>query len=95
MSHGDDATLPDSKGFESLARIRALVSDTPIVLLMEPGDESLLVSAISNGAYDCLVKSQINPTSLRRTLHCVFERKRWERIRRETARPWGRNFLII
>ncbi len=80
-----DATLPDSEGFEGLERIRAFIPDTPIVLLVDSSDESFLISAISNGAQDYLVKSQLDAISLRRTLHCAFERKRWERIRREAA----------
>ena len=55
--------------------------DTPIVLLMESNDESFSISAISNGAQDCLVKSEINAISLRRILHCAIERKRWEHAR--------------
>jgi len=89
-SSGPDLVLlgilpPERAGLEGLVQLCALVPDTPIVVLMDLNDESLVVRAISNGAQDCLVKDQINAASLSRILRCAVERKRCERTLREVA----------
>ena len=50
----------------------------PIVLLSDGDDEALALEAVKAGAQDCLVKSELAPAVLRRTLTHAIERKRSE-----------------
>jgi diguanylate cyclase (GGDEF)-like protein len=50
----------------------------PIVLLSDGDDEALALEAVKAGAQDCLVKSELAPALLRRTLTHAIERKRSE-----------------
>ena len=78
-------TMASAETREGLATIRATAPDVPIVLLMELHDEKFFIGAICNGAQDYLIKSEINSSSLSRTLRFAFERKRCEQARREIA----------
>jgi diguanylate cyclase (GGDEF)-like protein len=61
-----------------LAYVRLSAPDAPIVLLSGGEDETLALEAVKAGAQDCLVKSELGPALLRRTLTHAIERKRAE-----------------
>jgi diguanylate cyclase (GGDEF)-like protein len=73
-----DLTFPDAQGLEALAQVHTAAPDAPIVVLAEDVDEELAVRAIRLGAQDFLVKSEINPAMLRRSVSYAIERKRAE-----------------
>ena len=79
-----DLTLPDSRGTEGLARLRATVGDTPIIVLTGVNDDALALEAMRQGAQDYLIKGQIDADSLARAVRYAVERKRTDlRLQRE------------
>ncbi len=73
-----DFALPDSSGFESIAEIKRLTPDTPIVLLTGLDDEKTAVSALQSGAQDYLTKGHLDSRLLVRSLRHAIERTRAE-----------------
>jgi len=74
-----DYRLPDFDGIEVLAEIRKRTVDTAVVMVTGEGDERLAADLFRMGAYDYLVKSAIDPVSLRRCLDQVLLRRGLER----------------
>ncbi|NJM17615.1 MAG: hybrid sensor histidine kinase/response regulator [Richelia sp. SM1_7_0] len=70
-----DLTLPDSQGLESLKPLMIRAPYLPIVVLTNTNDEQLAIEAVRKGAQDYLVKRQINPQLLVRSLRYAVERK--------------------
>ncbi|MEM9924331.1 MAG: ATP-binding protein [Cyanobacteria bacterium P01_D01_bin.50] len=70
-----DLTLPDSQGLQSLKPLMAHAPCLPIVVLTNTNDEQLAIEAVRKGAQDYLVKRQINPQLLVRSLRYAIERK--------------------
>lgn len=73
-----DMNLPDSQGLESIKRIRAVAADVPVLVMTGVNDEALALQAVQAGAQDYLIKGQVNPTVLERTIRYSIERKRIE-----------------
>ncbi|MGQ0509916.1 MAG: two-component system response regulator [Betaproteobacteria bacterium] len=92
-----DLDLPDSVGVETVTALHRTAPDMPIVVLTGQPDEALGVAALRRGAQDYLIKGQVEPTLLARTLRHAIERKRLlveldrargeleERVRERTA----------
>jgi signal transduction histidine kinase len=80
-----DLTLPDSRGLETLSRIRDHDSQVPIVILSGHEDEALAVEAVQKGAQDYLFKNDIDH-SMVRSIRYALERKRIEEALRESNR---------
>ncbi|MEL6461901.1 MAG: hybrid sensor histidine kinase/response regulator [Cyanobacteria bacterium J06621_15] len=72
-----DLTLPDSQGLESLKPLMNRAPCLPIVVLTNINDEQLAIEAVRKGAQDYLVKRQINPQLLARSLRYAIERKEY------------------
>ncbi|MDY6901947.1 MAG: ATP-binding protein [Cyanobacteriota bacterium] len=72
-----DLTLPDSQGLESLKPLMARAPCLPIVVLTNTNDEKLAIEAVRQGAQDYLVKRQITPQLLIRSLRYAIERKEY------------------
>ena len=70
-----DYLLPDFDGVEVLAEVRKRKIDTAVIMVTGEGDERLAADLFRMGAYDYLVKSGIDPVSLRRTLDQVLMRR--------------------
>jgi len=70
-----DLTLPDSQGLESLEPLMQQAPGLPIVVLTNTNDAELAVEAVRRGAQDYLVKRQISPEVLVRSLRYAIERK--------------------
>lgn len=68
--------LPDSKGMVTFDRAYAFAPDVPIVVLTDEPDEEAAVSTVQAGAQDYLVKSEIGPAMLVRSLRHAIERHR-------------------
>jgi PAS domain S-box-containing protein len=71
-----DLTLPDSSGFETIAKIQTYAPHTPIVVLTGLNDEELAIKAVQEGAQDYLIKGQVDPRTLTRSLRYAIERQR-------------------
>ncbi len=71
-----DLNLPDSRGMETVARVRARVPEAPIVVATADADESLGIEAIQKGVQDYIVKGTLGPEELSRVLVLAIERKR-------------------
>lgn len=71
-----DMRLPDSDLPETVQRAAAAAPAVPIVVLTSLGDTEVGVRAMQDGAQDYLVKTQITPDMLVRSLRYAIERKR-------------------
>lgn len=71
-----DLKLPDSDLPDTVRRAVAAAPQLPIVVLTSLADVGLGVNAVKDGAQDYLVKSQITPDILLRSLRYAIERKR-------------------
>lgn len=69
-----DLCLPDSKGLNTLAEFYAAVPNIPIVVLTSHDDEDIGLQAVAKKAQDYLVKGQITPHLLKRTIRYAIER---------------------
>lgn len=73
-----DLGLPDSQGLETIRRAVAAMPGLPIIVFTGLDDEEVGVKAIQAGAQDYLVKGQVSPQLLGRTMRHALERKRLE-----------------
>jgi len=71
-----DLTLPDSEELDTFLKVRARAPKLPIVIATSLDDIKVAARAVEAGAQDYLVKSQINRTSLTRSLRYAIERIR-------------------
>jgi len=71
-----DLSLIDSSYSETLAQIDSLTSTCPIVVLTSLDDRSAMMNIINKGADDCLSKSNLNESSLERTIQ--YNLSRWK-----------------
>jgi len=79
-----DLGLPDSRGIETVRRLTDDGIETPIVILTGLRDPETAMQAIQEGAQDYLIKNDITPESVVRTMRYAIERKDNERqIRRQ------------
>lgn len=73
-----DLRLPDSDGFDALARLQAKSPRTPIVVLSGLHHEELAAQAVHLGAQDYLIKDELEYRLLVRSMQYAIERKRTE-----------------
>ncbi len=71
-----DLNVPDSRGFDTFANVRAVSPNLPIVLLTGTEDEGLGLRAVQEGAQDFLIKGQATPAAVVRSLRFAVERNR-------------------
>ena len=71
-----DLGLPDSQGLHTLTQTLTEASALPIVLLTGLDDKTIASAALQSGAQDYLVKGQVTPDLLERSLRYAVERKR-------------------
>jgi len=75
-----DLGLAEAHGLEVVRQVHVIAPRVSIVLLCDADDEPIAVQAIQQGAQDYLVKGQIEPRALKRTLLNAAERKALEEI---------------
>src|SRR5262245_46807607 len=63
-----DLQLPDSRGLDTFRRIQARAPALPVVVLSGFEDETAALTAVQEGAQDYLVKGQVNPAILEKTI---------------------------
>lgn len=71
-----DLTLPDSRGTETVERVRGQFPKAPIVVLTGLDDDAIGVEAVKSGAQDYLTKGHASGHLLARTLRHAIERQR-------------------
>jgi glutamate dehydrogenase (NAD(P)+) len=71
-----DLTLPDSEDLNTFFAVRALAPSIPIVISTGLDDVRVAAKAVEAGAQHYLVKTQLNRTSLTRSLRYALERTR-------------------
>jgi diguanylate cyclase (GGDEF)-like protein len=71
-----DLMLADSEGPVTFERASAVAPDVPIVILTDVDDQSVAVSALQGGAQDYLVRSEVTPEMVARSVRYAIERHR-------------------
>ena len=71
-----DLQLPDSHGLATFHRVQEAAPCVPVVVLSGFEDEDTALHAVQNGAQDYLVKGQVQPAELDRTVRYAIERNR-------------------
>lgn len=80
-----DLMLPDSRGIETFKTVNQHAPNTPIVVISALTEENLAIAAVREGAQDYLVKGEIVPKSLAKTIQYAIERKSiTEQLRQRT-----------
>ncbi len=69
-----DLSLPENKGLQSVQQMIEAAPRTPIIVLSSIPSDQLALNALHAGAQDFLVKGQIAPNELTRTLRHAMER---------------------
>jgi signal transduction histidine kinase len=90
-----DLSLPDSRGFETFARVHAAAPNLPIVVLSGLDDEALAVRAVQEGAQDYLVKGRVDGSTLLRSMRYAIERQRLEAARQDLERERDEFFSSV
>jgi len=81
-----DLRLPDAHDFEAVDAVVGAFPDVPVVV-MTSSDRSLAAEALQRGAQDYIMKGEVNPSLLSRSLTYAVSRKRAEvDLRRSDAR---------
>jgi sigma-B regulation protein RsbU (phosphoserine phosphatase) len=73
-----DICVPDGAGLANLALIKAQTLPPPIIALGDSDDEIVALEAMRTGALDYLVKSQLTPAWLERSIRYSIERHRMD-----------------
>ena len=73
-----DLTLRDSSGLDTCLQVHQHSPTLPIVVLTSVDDESFALDALKAGAQDYLLKAEIAPTLLARSIQYAIERNRAE-----------------
>jgi len=71
-----DLSLPDSQGVQTVRDLVGRYPHLPLVVLTSSDDQELALEALRAGAQDFLVKGEIDPEDLGRSLRYAMERHR-------------------
>lgn len=82
-----DLMLPDSAGLDTFRAVHKACPDVPVVLLTGLSDENLAARAVREGAQDYLVKGQVDPAVLVRSMRYAVERHVAERSFKPACKP--------
>jgi two-component system sensor histidine kinase UhpB len=83
-----DLTLPDERGEELIRKIMELAGDKPVVALTGFSDLDFSIRSLSLGISDYLVKDDMNPAILSKSIFYTIERKRIGRALRESEKRY-------
>ncbi len=79
-----DFSLPDGHGLDTLRRIQRVRPDLPVIVLTSLEDDEVAARAVAEGAQDWLVKRDVEPRLLTRSVRYAIERNRAERALRDS-----------
>ena len=71
-----DHMLPDSEGIVTFERTWAFAPDVPIVVMTGVDDEDIALATVQGGAQDYLVKGEVSPGMVVKSLRYAIERHR-------------------
>jgi two-component system cell cycle response regulator len=74
-----DLSLPDSQGIATVHAVRADAPDVPIVVVTSTADEQLAAQSLQAGAQDYLIKDEIDPRMLARSIRYAIDRHQLQR----------------
>ncbi len=74
-----DLAVPDGAGLGNIGLIRGQAPELPIIITGESADETIVLEAMHAGANDYVVKGQLSPGWLERSIRYALERKRMDR----------------
>ena len=75
-----DLAVPDGAGLGNVPVIKAGAPDLPIIVAGSADDEMVALEAVHAGANDYVVKNQLNPGWLERSIRYAIERHRLDQI---------------
>ena len=75
-----DVCVPDGAGLANISLIKAEAPRLPIIVAGDADDEKVAVEAVQAGAQDYLVKAQLNPGWLERSIRYAIERQRMDMV---------------
>lgn len=87
-----DLGLPDSIGLDTLSKVREAFPDIPVICLTGLEDEYLGYQAVQMGAQDYLIKIQVEPNLLYRSIIYAIERKKKDIILIESEERFQSTF---
>ena len=90
-----DLLLPDSRGIDTVLKVRARAPEVPIVVLTGLADETLGLKTLSHGAQDYVVKGNITGHALKRTISYAVERHRLMRSFRDVIESNPDGIVIV
>lgn len=71
-----DLSLPDAHGVETITRVVEVHGAPPVIVLTGNTDDEVALQAVSLGADDYLLKSEVSPSLVARTILYALERRR-------------------
>jgi sigma-B regulation protein RsbU (phosphoserine phosphatase) len=74
-----DMSLPDGAGLANVSLLQDKAPQLPIIVAGDSDDETVALEAVHAGAHDYLVKGQLTPSWLERSLRYAIERHRMDR----------------
>ena len=83
-----DISVLDGAGLGSIHLIRTQAPQLPIIVAGDTDDEIVALEAVHAGAQDYLVKSQLTPAWLERSIHYAIERRRMDTALIETEEKY-------
>jgi sigma-B regulation protein RsbU (phosphoserine phosphatase) len=75
-----DVSVPDGAGLANISLLKAEAPRMPIIAAGDADDETVAVEAVQAGAQDYLVKSQLTPGWLERSIRYAIERHRTDMV---------------
>jgi PAS domain S-box-containing protein len=99
-----DLSLPDAQELHGAHRLRAAFPELPVIVLTSLDDDRVAAGAVAEGAQDYLVKGQIEPSLLVRSIRYAIERQHYadrarllveERAARIVAETVQRRALLL
>jgi len=82
-----DLGLPESGGLDTLQRVRAAEDSVAIVVLTGVADEATSLQALDRGAQDFLLKSEVTPETLHRTIRFAIHRQQVQHLSAQVGSP--------
>jgi sigma-B regulation protein RsbU (phosphoserine phosphatase) len=83
-----DMSVPDGAGLANVSLLRAEAPQVPIIVAGDSDDETVALEAVHAGAQDYLVKGQVAPGWLERSLRYAIERHRMDRALMEAEEKY-------
>lgn len=89
-----DLSLPDKSGEELLVEMSTLCGDVPLIVLTGYSDTGFSVKSLSMGASDYLIKDELSPSSLYKSILYSIERKRNSRELKDSEKRYSDLFHL-